>query len=494
VTRFASGGRRLVATVVGSVSLLYMAAAPAFAQGQGAPSSTPQERAAAIATPGVVYLTTDWSGYVAPPGEKFYGDTDQNGQVVPFQAESTCTGFVANPSGYIVTAGHCVDDKTTVPGQGGKSDLVETAVQSWLDRKIITQQQADKYLAEEDQFAVEAQGNGSPPDRQVTVYQTVSMSGVIDQKGTVANVVDFRSVGQGDVALLKIETSTPMPALQVAPSGAESGANVVAIGYPGSVSDVTDPSQDPSVESGTVSGQRTVQGVPFTQIDAPISGGMSGGPVVDTAGRVLGTVSFSNGTESQPFNFMTSVDSVRELLSRNGVGMALSATDRAYRAGLAAYFAGHYHAAVAAFNQVLSAEPNHAMAQSYKAKAIALYPQEVKPERGGSSRPLIVIIIAAVMVVAAVLLWFLWWRPRHHAAATEPTNSVQEPLAASHDGETLGRIDGASADGATRLICASCSAGNEPGSQFCSRCGSALTSSRTQQEPRSWVGAADVRR
>src|SRR5256885_5414414 len=63
---------------------------------------------------------------------------------------------------------HCVDDKTTVPGQGGKSDLVEIAVQSWLDRKIITQQQAYKYLAEEDQFAVEAQGNGSPRSEEHT--------------------------------------------------------------------------------------------------------------------------------------------------------------------------------------------------------------------------------------------------------------------------------------------------------------------------------------
>jgi len=384
----------LVAAFVAALVGLGVAASPALAQ--GAPTHTPQEKAAAIATPGVVYLTTQWHGWVQlPGGSKWFG---------PFDAATACTGFVASPDGYIVTAGHCVDSRTMM---GGKDVLIRTALDDWLSKNLITQAEAERLLAEEDQWGVEAKQRGAPPDRTVTVYQTVAASSLTGQKGMLANVVEYRQLFQGDVALLKVETSTPMPTLALAPSAPEIGSSVIAIGYPGSVSEVTDPSTAPSVETGTISGERTLNGVPFTEIDAATSHGMSGGPAVNAAGQALGTVSFTPSDEPQSFNFVTSLSTLKALLARNGVGTTLSKTDRTYRAGLQQFWAGHYHAAVRDFNAVLAAAPNHAQAQAYKIKAVALYPQEVKPATKNSSSLLLFLVIGAVVLLAIAAVAFV---------------------------------------------------------------------------------------
>jgi hypothetical protein len=65
--------------------------------------------------------------------------------------------------------------------------------------------------------------------------------------------------------------------LQLAPSEPAEGESVTAIGYPGSVDDVTDISEEPSFKTGHVSALQTSGGVPFIQTDAAFSAGMSGG-------------------------------------------------------------------------------------------------------------------------------------------------------------------------------------------------------------------------
>jgi hypothetical protein len=72
------------------------------------------------------------------------------------------------------------------------------------------------------------------------------------------------------------------------------------------------------MKDGTVSGQQTVAGVPFTEISAAVAGGMSGAAVGDMQGRVVGTVSWQPDQETQAFNFMTATSTVRDILASNG--------------------------------------------------------------------------------------------------------------------------------------------------------------------------------
>ena len=83
-------------------------------------------------------------------------------------------------------------------------------------------------------------------------------------------------------------------------------------------------------------------------------------------GRVLGTVSFFPTGEPQPFNFITDTDTLKTLLSDNGVPTDLSAADQAYRTGVTDYYAGSYSDAVVDFDKVLAVEPSNATAQDFR--------------------------------------------------------------------------------------------------------------------------------
>lgn len=87
------------------LALLGVGLTPATAYGQAPqrPTATPEERAAALARPGVVFLRMNWSGYVITES----GTVLNGGQ--PYQLGTRCTGFGVNPTGYVATAGHCVD-------------------------------------------------------------------------------------------------------------------------------------------------------------------------------------------------------------------------------------------------------------------------------------------------------------------------------------------------------------------------------------------------
>ena len=368
-----------------------------------APTVTPSvEQAEAIAKPSVVFIQTQWDGYLvsAPfPGTDILGMLSPGGSAPEYKLTAVCTGFIANPSGYVVTAGHCVDDQSM--RYGGRGLIIEAAVADLAKKANLTSAQAQTILNYGySNWTVQGHDSGSPPDRVVGVFPTKAASGIPVTTPLQANVINVQPFNKGDVALLKVESTTPMPALQVAPTTPDTGTQVVALGYPGSVSETVDASTDPSMKDGTISGDRTVNGVPITEISAATSPGMSGGPIVDLQGRVVGTDSWSPGAETQPFNFMTATSSVHDILASNSVNNTLSQTDQTYRAGLTDYFAGKYHDAVNKFDQVLQLEPDHAMAQQYKRLAITNYPKETSK----SSNTLLYILIGAGVVVLGLAI------------------------------------------------------------------------------------------
>ncbi len=399
---------RAAVGLAAAASMTFFSSGAALAQAPAAPQATPAQQAEAIAEPSVVFIQTGWTGWLmnGPLSELLSSD----GTSAPkFTVTTSCTGFIANPDGYILTAGHCVDN--TSMQYGGKGLIIQAAVLEAVDEGYVSSSNAAALITYGyANWRVEGHESGSLPDRIVGVFPTKAASGIEVSKGIEATVTDFKAFNEGDVALLKVQTDTPMPALEVAPTSPADGTLVVALGYPGSVSDSVDTNNDPSMKDGTISGSRTVGGVPFTEISAATSPGMSGGPVVDSAGRVVGTVSWSPGAETQAFNFVTATSAVHEMLSSHSVSNTLSATDRTYRAGLADYFAGRYHASAKDFNQVLALEPDHAMAQQYLRLATTNFPNE---KTGGSGNTLMFVLIG---VGALVLLggggWFFLARKR----------------------------------------------------------------------------------
>ena len=436
------------------------------APGTGAaatPPVSPQAKAEAIVQPSVVYVTTKWKGWIRLTSGHLLSR-------YPFHTSTTCSGFAASPDGYVVPAGHCVDDRTA---DGGKGLLIKEALAELVHAGRLTLKEAQALLQHAYMnWTVEGTQSGSPPDRAIAVYQARAASGVPVSEPMQASVLSFSSLRTGDVALLKVASPAPMPMLAVAPQSPDNGTEVVSAGYPGSVAKVTDPRLLPSFKEGSTSSTQTVNGVPFIEVSAAASPGMSGGPTVNLDGQVVGTVSFGVGGESQPFNFITDTSTVRALLVRNGVPTTLSAADQAFRAGLTDYYAGHYHDAVAEFDKVLAVQPSQATAQQYRARAVQNYPNEVS----GTSPWLWVgtgagaLVLIAVVIVAALMIRRSRTRRSPPGAAPPPPGAAPPPPgAAPPPAAAPPPVDSTSAP--TASTCPQCGTPHPPDAHFCAACG-----------------------
>lgn len=138
-----------------------------------------------------------------------------------------------------------------------------------------------------------------------------------------------------DIAIFKLEKPTTKRtalALNV-PTDKMIGATVYAVGFP-SISDnsLLDPvsqwgKEDATVTTGAISRLATQSGTGVKQvmIDANISGGNSGGPLVDTNGHVLGVNTWSairnDGVEA---NYAVNIEEVIDLCDRNNIPYELA--------------------------------------------------------------------------------------------------------------------------------------------------------------------------
>jgi hypothetical protein len=90
-------------------------------------------------------------------------------------------------------------------------------------------------------WTVEGKAKGSAIDTQIAVV-TGSVQGGGKPQVLPARLVDIRPFTQGDVALLKVET-TDLPTVELAgDADVQIGTPLLSIGYPASADAVTDPS------------------------------------------------------------------------------------------------------------------------------------------------------------------------------------------------------------------------------------------------------------
>ena len=281
--------RRAVTTAVcGTAAVGLLVLAPPSVAIASASSTTP----VATGGPGdmeksIVYVGIDWTGYVEFPTED--GSWEWSDAV---HVHMGCTGWFASDEGHVVTAGHCVDPE---------------GVKIYILRQFL----ADNDASHLEQSALGWQVTGwetSSPDRdEVQVVQPSAVEGAVIDEPLTVQVIDYLPLADGDLALLKANGLTEAtPPLTIATDPPSIGSAVTAIGYPGSVASVSDVSRlRASFKSGTVSSsQVTEHGVAGTEINADLSGGMSGGPTVDATGQVLGVNSYTVG-DGQSFNFIT---------------------------------------------------------------------------------------------------------------------------------------------------------------------------------------------
>jgi S1-C subfamily serine protease len=212
---------------------------------------------------------TTYTGYLknATYDSPYYGSVNVSdelsgkpGEPPKISVGSECSGFIANPDGHVVTAGHCVDDAE------GKQAIINQAIDKALNMGMNPSEAPGMLNYGLKHWKVERQKADSAIDRLVQVVPT----GIVNARPLKAEVTEpIVPFNKGDVALLKVDAPAgqPLPALEVASgSTPASGTPVTASGYPGTV----------------------------TAINAQISQGMSGGPVVNAEGQVVGVVSWKH--------------------------------------------------------------------------------------------------------------------------------------------------------------------------------------------------------
>lgn len=405
-----------------------MVAATAFALAPAASASETDVAADQVeptTQSAIVYLETTWSGRVF---DTFKYDGERMGYLrdQPFTVTNRCTGFVVNSSGYIVTAGHCVEPS---------DEITQSIIRQAAAWRFPKDPSADKLsfkqylnLVMED-YRVEGTERRGRPDRVVDAAFGIALSGEASGSSLPARILSVKGFDKGDVALLKVERDE-LPALELATdSEIDVRDPVVSIGFPLSVDLVTDADFQPSYKDGTVSSVKTISSglLEVYEVNADVSGGMSGGPTVDEEGRVIGLNSFGVRGEPQAFNFVRPVQIIDEMLNDEGVTNEIGAVQQSFEAGLDAYFSGDKETAVSHLDDVLAQSPSHELAQEYLAKASQL-PDAPAEETGTKAGLIIGVVLAALALVtglvggvAALVLWLL----RKQSKVSTPTAHAQ---------------------------------------------------------------------
>lgn len=345
---------------------------------------------------------------------RYIGATD-NIRQIEANSSNSGSGFIVTPNGYIVTNAH-----VAFPTQEQiNSDIIESAILSllnsdyeWVNSYVtqqlgitVTEEQMNAYINALDQYYRQTLALDSTQSF-VYVLNRYSIPGVQTVEQPIpAEVLPHASgspIPGKDVAIIKIE-ATNLPTI---PLGNDTDLrpldDIIVIGYPGAVSSnpVLSPTgQEPSVITGEFSGyQTTTEGWRAIQVQAPIAHGNSGGPALDSSGRVVGIATFgsidpSTLQEAPGFNFLVPVSIVKDYLNRANVQPTESQFTIMYRQALTEYSAGNFQQSLNILQQINALSPNNPYILNYIAKAqqgvaVAVPPLNNfpnPPQTGGSS-------------------------------------------------------------------------------------------------------------
>jgi serine protease Do len=375
--------------------------AAALALGMLAPAASAAEasqQTADTVQPSITRISVTWNAFVLD---------DLTNEWANVAFESQCSGFVADPDGYVVTAGHCLDPELAADSaiQLRAKQLYEENRSTFEDKGISL---AQLIAYGKKHWQVEGRGDGSTltPQAEVIVPSGDNSEEPVTYQ---AEIVDVDATN--DVGLLQID-ATGLPALSLAnEDDIGIGESIFAVGFPGLRDSVTDPSLRPTFKSGSISdtGATRDQGdVPIYETSAPMSQGMSGGPTVNAEGEVIGVNSFGTNLNND-FNWIAPSHLVEDMLEANDVDGALGQTDVLYRQALTAFYSDDFRTAAAKLQAVLDEVPDHPIALALVEEARENAQSQPLPDEPGPALPLAPLGIA-LAILATLGVSFLMGR------------------------------------------------------------------------------------
>jgi serine protease Do len=293
--------------------------------GQSPPTIDPQARAVDLVSPAMAWVRVQYNARVT---------THLSPEPVRVVLDVGCSGFIVNPDGYVVTAGHCVQDGM----DGAQGAAIERVVDQLVAAGTVSSDQHDSLINEvmvgNVRWRVEGELANSRPDHKVSVAAgggNVKLSSkMIANNAAPARLVQFLGSDQGDVALLKID-KTGLSSILLSPGDdIEVGEELVSVGY--TASDSLDGETLALISrNGKINAQRSKgpNSRSYYETSAALTSGMSGGPTVNLDGQVVGLAS----CKAQDAKFIVPSSVIQELLSRSGAHNEFGRVDRLYRQG-----------------------------------------------------------------------------------------------------------------------------------------------------------------
>ncbi|CAN5777594.1 hypothetical protein BH23GEM9_BH23GEM9_25960 [soil metagenome] len=408
--------------------------------------------------PAVVLVWASAAGDInvtVPPATPGFGAVS-DGEPIVLQMSATMatfgSGFIVSPDGYIATNGHVIQLFHEPNELQLKAELFVTALESsgFYEREAVvrnvgggmplTQQRKIELATRLFPFASFA----IQRDLQVYLQNWRNFPAEVKEysppifpfTGRIA--VPGATISSGkDVAILKIE-GRDFPTVNIGDSNLMAiGGNVTAAGYPGhaTFSDHLSP-RDPiqaSFTRGQIASLKVdVRGTSLIQIDAAVSGGNSGGPILSDRGEVIGMLTMGVG---EAFNFAVPAGTVLEFVRSAGVTPQASLFDRIWREGLNHYFRAEsetglragdqraaYRASINSVDEVLRLMPDLPDAVALRQDALRKIESIPADDTGSGNMPQVVGLI--LLVGLGLVGTGVWMKKRNGVASDGVPMSV----------------------------------------------------------------------
>lgn len=359
-----------------------------------------------------------------------------------YRVEGTGSGAFISANGDILTADHVVDVPDFVLATYADQDIADVLNNaSAFDpgchySVVVTPDLVDQALGSQITFNVHLLNHSSVVYRSTDYSGPLTVSDVKDAPSERATIVAHSAFEQNDLALVHID-ATDTPSIQLDNSTTVAAEDhLTVIGFPGNGDLRNDRGQiknpdnflTPSVNDVLVSAIKTFDnGSQLIQVGGNVEQGDSGGPVLDSAGHIVGVVSFG-GPYRGSTAFLRTSNNALDMIGSNTISMTPGAFQRHWAQAFADYAAtapGHWHKAAREMAALASSYPEFKALTPYLTYAQQAATSEVVPDSNGQTVDPLVLTVAGAGVLVLLLAGggVLWWllarrRARARAAAT----------------------------------------------------------------------------
>ncbi len=168
-----------------------------------------------------------------------------------------------------------------------------------------------------------------------------------------------------DLAILKVNSdSKEYPTLKFSPLDLiTSGMSIHVLGFPGIADNssffATNASQIPTITKGTISAVKpsTTGEFNMVQIDAAISHGNSGGPILNSNGEVVAVATYGMGQAGGNYNIGVSIEEVNKMLADQGITVSEGEITKYLNSGINNLEKAYYKYAIKDLEKVIELYP-----------------------------------------------------------------------------------------------------------------------------------------